>query len=141
MPDRSIRVALISGGMYESLYGRIPDFERMHGVQVEVAFTGTHPEINAHLAGLSEVPYDLISTHTKYAPSQKRFLAPLKGFDTDDFFPTLLSLAAIGDALYGIPRNIDLRLLHYRTDLLESAPATWDELVSIARRLTSPPER
>ena len=49
MPDRSIRVALIAGGMYEGLYGRIPDFERKHGVRVEVAFTGTHPEINAPL--------------------------------------------------------------------------------------------
>ena len=25
MPDRSIRVALIAGGMYEGLYGRIPE--------------------------------------------------------------------------------------------------------------------
>ena len=141
MPDRSIRVALIAGGMYEGLYGRIPEFERTHRVRVEVAFTGTHPELNAHLAGLSQVPYDLISTHTKYAPSQQHFLAPLDGFDTVDFFPTLLDLATIGDALYGIPRNIDLRLLHYRTDFLESAPATWDELVSVARRLTSPPEQ
>ena len=62
------------------------------------------------------VPYHVVSTHTKYAPSQQRFLAPLDGFDTSDFFPPLLDLAEIGGALYGIPRNIDLRLLHYRTD-------------------------
>jgi multiple sugar transport system substrate-binding protein len=37
--------------------------------------------------------------------------------------------------LLGIPRNIDVRLLHYRTDLIDEAPKTWDELFGLARRL------
>jgi multiple sugar transport system substrate-binding protein len=126
--------------MYDRLYARIPQFEQATGVAVEVEFTGTHPELNAHLAALDPVPYDLVSTHTKYAPSQQRFLAPLEGFDTGDFFPSLLRMAEIGGALYGIPRNIDLRLLHYRTDLIETPPASWDELVELARRTTRAPQ-
>ena len=135
-----MRIALISGGMYDRLYARIPQFEQAAGVTVEVEFTGTHPELNAHLAALDHVPYDLVSTHTKYAPSQQRFLAPLEGFDTGDFFPSLLRMAEIGGALYGIPRNIDLRLLHYRTDLIETPPANWDELVEVAGRTTRAPQ-
>jgi len=135
-----MRIALISGGMYDRLYARIPQFEQATGVTVEVEFTGTHPELNAHLAALDHVPYDLVSTHTKYAPSQQRFLAPLEGFDTGDFFPSLLRMAEIGGALYGIPRNIDLRLLHYRTDLIETPPANWDELVEVAGRTTRAPQ-
>ncbi len=138
---RTLRLALISGGMYDRLYARISEFERSAGVTVEIAFRGTHPELNAHLAELEPPPYDLISTHTKYAPSQQRFLAPLDGFDTADFFPPLLDLASIDGALYGIPRNIDLRLLHYRTDLMDTPPATWDELATQAPRLTHPPYR
>jgi len=131
-----LKVALVAGGMYDHLYGCIPEFERATGTKVEVLFRGNHPELNAHLAGLDEVPYDLVSTHTKYAPSQLRFLAPVEDVDTSDFFPSLLGMATIDGALYGVPRNIDLRLLHYRTDLIDKPPTTWNELVEDARRLT-----
>jgi len=138
--ESHLKVALTAGGMYDRLYARIPHFERATGVTVAVEFTGTHPELNAHLAALEPMPYDLVSTHTKYAPSQQRFLAALEGFDTSDFFPALLAMAEIGGELYGIPRNIDLRLLHYRTDLIGTPPANWDELVALARRTTRAPE-
>jgi multiple sugar transport system substrate-binding protein len=131
MPSE-LRVALIAGGMYDQLYGCIPEFERSTGVSVTVGFLGTHPELNAHLATASSAQYDVVSTHTKYAPSQQHLLAPLEGFETSDFFPAVLGLATLGGALYGIPRNIDLRLLHYRTDLIDRSPTTWDELVTLA---------
>lgn len=137
----TLEVALISGGMYDRLYLRISEFERSTGVPVNIGFRGAHPELNAHLASQDPVRYHLVSTHTKYAPSQLRFLAPLENFDTSDFFPRVLELASIGGALYGIPRNVDLRLLHYRTDLLAAPPATWDSLVEEARRIAKPPER
>jgi multiple sugar transport system substrate-binding protein len=135
-----VTVALTAGGMYDLLYQRFPGFERATGVRVSVAFRGTHPELNAYLAATAAAGCDLVSTHTKYAPSQQHFLAPLESFDTSHFFPALLDLATIGDALYGIPRNIDLRLLHYRTDLVEHPPATWDALVAEAKRVSRPPD-
>jgi multiple sugar transport system substrate-binding protein len=135
-----LKVALIAGGMYDPLYARIAEFERVTGATVTVEFAGTHPELNAHLAALDTVPYHLVSTHTKYMPSQQRFLAPIEGFDTADFFPPLLAMAEIGGALYGIPRNIDLRLLHYRSDVVETPPSTWDELVALARRTSRAPD-
>jgi multiple sugar transport system substrate-binding protein len=136
--ERRLSIALISGGMYDRLYTSIGQFERATGIGVAIRFRGTHPELNTHLAANSAEPYDLLSTHTKYAPSQKELLAPLEGFDTDDFFPSVLRLATIDGALYGIPRNIDLRLLHYRTDLMDAPPTTWDELVSTAKALARP---
>lgn len=140
MTERPLTVALIGGGMYDRLYERLPAFERDAAVRVAVGFRGTHPELNAHLAATQAGPYDLVSTHTKYAPSQRQFLAPVEESDTSDFFPALLDLASIDGALYGVPRNIDLRLLHFRTDLLGSPPATWDALIAEAKRVTRPPE-
>ncbi len=131
-----LKIALIAGGMYDPLYARIPEFERATGVTVSGGFAGTHPELNAHLAVLDSVPYYLVSTHTKYAPSQSRFLAPIEDFDKSDFFPSVLDLAKIGSAHYGIPRYIDLRLLHYRTDMVETPPATRDELVALTQQTT-----
>lgn len=139
-----LNVALVSGPVYDPLYESLPEFAASNGVKVNVVFSGDHPTLNHHLADLSEVPYDLVSTHTKYAPSQLKFLAPLDNLIDpavlEDFVPLLLKLATIDGALYSLPRNIDVRLLHYRTDIIASPPATWDELFEIAKRHNSPPD-
>jgi multiple sugar transport system substrate-binding protein len=85
----------------------------------------------------------VVSTHTKYAPSQKALLAPLDDFfnadELADFKPETLNLARFDGKLHGIPRNIDLRLLHYRTDLIDALPVTWDDLLNVARAVNRPP--
>jgi multiple sugar transport system substrate-binding protein len=136
MPDQKLLVALIAGPMYDPLYQSLAEFTRNSGIPVEVAFHGVHPELNAHLASLEEVPYHLISTHTKYAPSQRRFLGVLPEVELDDFFPALTEMARIEGALYGLPRNLDAKLLHYRCDLVPKIPQTWDELQETARGLS-----
>ena len=142
---KELRVALVSGPAYDPLYDCLPRFTAATGTIVNVAFRGDHPALNQHLAGRAEVPYDLVSTHTKYAPSQIDFLAPLdqlvKPAELEDFVPLLLDLATIDGALYSIPRNIDVRLLHFRTDLIDAPPTTWDELLELARTVNSPPNQ
>jgi len=139
-----LQVALISGPAYDPLYACLPAFTDATGVQVNVAFRGDHPSLNHHLATLREVPYDLVSTHTKYAPSQLKFLAPLNELiepaELTDFVPLLLELARVDGSLFSLPRNIDVRLLHFRTDLIDRPPATWDDLLDTARRHNSPPQ-
>jgi multiple sugar transport system substrate-binding protein len=138
-----LNIALISGPAYDPLYACLPSFIESTGINVEIGFRGDHPAINHHLATLAEVPYDLVSTHTKYMSSQRHFLAPLDGLVDDaaraDFAPLLLEMASCNGSLYGVPRNIDVRLLHYRTDLIDAPPATWDGLLELARRLNAPP--
>ncbi len=141
--NNGLHIALVSGPAYDPLYESLAVFTAETGVKVNVDFSGDHPALNHHLAGLGHVPYDLVSTHTKYAPSQLNFLAPLEGVISQeilsDFMPLLLELAHVNGSLYGIPRNIDVRLLHYRKDLIGTPPATWDELFELARDLNSPP--
>jgi len=141
---RELQVALVSGPAYDPLYSSLKKFTEATGIRVNVAFSGDHPSLNYHLAGLHDVPYDLVSTHTKYAPSQLRFLAPLDSVVPEtvisDFMPLLLELSTIDGRLYGLPRNIDVRLLHYRTDLINSPPANWDDLFDLAQALNEPPQ-
>ena len=141
--NNELQIALVSGPAYDALYSSLSDFADLTGIKVKIAFSGDHPTLNHHLAELSDVPYDLVSTHTKYAPSQLRFLAPLDELVGDellrDFIPLLLELSTVNGYLYGLPRNIDVRLLHYRTDLINAPPADWDELFELARELNSPP--
>jgi len=139
-----LQVALISGPAYDSLYECLPRFTEATDIGVSIAFRGDHPTLNHHLATLAKVPYDLVSTHTKYAPSQLQFLAPLNELiepaSLTDFAPMLLELARVDESLYSMPRNIDVRLLHYRSDLINSPPATWDELLDLARKQNAPPD-
>ena len=65
--SNELQVAFVSGPAYDPLYECLPEFERATGVRVNVAYSGDHPSLNHHLASLREVPYDLVSTHTKYA--------------------------------------------------------------------------
>jgi multiple sugar transport system substrate-binding protein len=142
--SKELQVAFISGPAYDALYECLPEFTERTGHRVKVAFRGDHPALNHHLASLPEVAYDLVSTHTKYAPSQLGFLAPLDGLidgvTLEDFAPRLLEMASVESLLYALPRNIDVRLLHYRTDLIAAPPANWDDLLALARRLNLPPE-
>jgi multiple sugar transport system substrate-binding protein len=138
-----VKAAFISGPMYNPLYASLGEFHRQTGIEVEVSFAGDHPALNYHLGALSDMPYALVSTHTKYAPSQLNFLASLDDcLDKDelnDFFPTLLELARVNGKLLALPRNIDVRLLHYRTDIINVPPMIWDDLLKTARELAHPP--
>jgi multiple sugar transport system substrate-binding protein len=140
MSAQELNVALIAGPMYDPLYESLPEFTRVTGVRVRIGFHGVHSELNAHLASFLEstrdVPYHLVSTHTKYAPSQRRFLAELPNDGLEDFFPAVLGMATMDGALFGLPRNIDAKLLHYRRDLVSQVPWAWDELVDTAGMLT-----
>ena len=75
----------------------------------------------------------------------RRFLAPLDDLlakqELEDFTPQLLDLARIHGGLFSLPRNVDVRLLHYRTDLIAQPPATWDDLLDLARALNRPPHQ
>jgi len=155
-----IRVALVGGPMYDALYDEgLPRFERETGYRVDVLERLPHPALNAYVKRAFEsdaADLDLISTHTKYAPSQAQWLAPLDEWlpaeTLTDILPRPLELARIDDRILQVPRNLDVRLLHYRRDLFEdpseqadfaqqfgrplAVPDTWEALVDVATFFT-----
>jgi multiple sugar transport system substrate-binding protein len=156
-------VALVAGPMYDSLYELLPEFEQKSGRRVHVAARLVHPELNAHLEQVYRAgtgAYDLVSTHNKYAPSQKHFLRPLDDWyretELNEFIPSVLEMSRVEGWLLSIPRNIDVRLLYYRQILFQDAgeqenfrrtagrelriPETWEELAQVAKFFTRPPE-
>lgn len=122
----ALNVALVAGPMYDPLYELLPDFEAKTGRRVHVAARLVHPELNAHLEEVyrsGQGAYDLVSTHNKYAPSQKHFLRPLDDWfletELSEFIPSVLEMSRVEGWLLSVPRNIDVRLLYYRRDLFE----------------------
>ena len=140
----SLKVLLVGGPRYDPLYSRLAEFEEREGLRVEKVIAPTHPDLNEQIEdefASGAASYDLISTHTKYAPSQRQWLTPLDN-DLDDgmlesFTPRTLELARIDGSLYGVPRNLDVKLLLYRTDLMEDQPSSWEDLLETATRLRS----
>lgn len=61
------------------------------------------------------------------------WLQPLDGdlaLDTSGLLPATVDSATYMDTLYAAPQNTNAQLLFYRTDIVEEAPTTWDELLS-----------
>src|SRR5262245_46619144 len=139
MRNRTVRALLVGGPMYDPLYDAIPAFERESGFSVEIIDKLPHPELNAYVRrsfGDGTADVDLLSTHTKYAPSQAQWLTPLEShLDHDtiaDLLPRPLELARVDGELLQVPRNLDVRLLHYRKDLFSNPPPTWYEMAEVA---------
>jgi multiple sugar transport system substrate-binding protein len=156
---QTVRAVLVGGPMYDGLYETIPAFERESGLRVEVVARLPHPELNAwvkHAFTAGDPGVDLLSTHTKYAPSQAQWLEPLDGLvdraALDDLLPGPAELSRLDGRWMQVPRNLDMRLLYYRRDLFDEpdaretfqrhhrrplkVPETWDDLVEVAVFLT-----
>lgn len=124
----TLRVALVGGPMYDALYERLGD-------RVEVVVHADHPSLNRAVAAMLDAGerLDVVSTHGKYAPSQSRWLHPLDELVDPDVLsglaPRAVALCRFRGALWCVPRNIDVRVLWWRTDRLPSAPDTWDDVV------------
>ncbi|MDQ3107014.1 MAG: extracellular solute-binding protein [Actinomycetota bacterium] len=120
MTDR-LRVALVSGPMYDHLLPALDD--------VEVVVRADHPTLNREVAArlAKGERIDVLSTHAKYAPSQRRWLTPLDELvDVTALAPDAVAMCRFDGALLSAPRCIDVRVLWATTD---DAPASWEELV------------
>jgi multiple sugar transport system substrate-binding protein len=129
--------------MYDPLYAAFEAFTRDTGIGVDVVVKLPHPELNAWVArtfAAGDPDIDILSTHTKYAPSQAQWLSSLDTVmpaeELADFLERPRSLSRIDGHLLQVPRNIDVRLLHYRDDLLSGPPDTWSELSDAAAAVT-----
>lgn len=130
---KELHLALIGGPQYDGLLECLPNFEQQTGYHLHIDVRLPHVELNERMAkdlGTEHGCYDLISTHTKYSPSQAEHLMPLDEFispgELSDFVPRVLDLCRITGKLMQLPRNLDARILFFRADLI-SAPQTWEE--------------
>ncbi len=109
--------------MYDGLYGILADHD------VEIVVHAPHPELNRAVAAMVAAGerIDVVSTHSKYAPSQSSWLHPLDDLvDVGALAPKAVELCRFRGALFCAPRNIDVRVLWAGTGT--AVPSTWTEL-------------
>ncbi|MFV0317896.1 MAG: extracellular solute-binding protein [Microthrixaceae bacterium] len=132
----TLRVALVGGPMYDGLYGDFGNFGNSAGIghDVEVVVHADHPTLNREVAerlGAGE-RLDVISTHGKYAASQAQWLRPLDDLVPPEVIgalaPRAVDLCRFEEALLCVPRNIDVRVMWWRTDLADAPPVSWDDV-------------
>lgn len=118
----TFRVALVGGPMYDELYASLAVLD------IEVAVHADHPTLNRRVAEMlaDGERLDLISTHSKYAPSQAQWLHPLDGLISfPQLAPLAVDLCRFEGAQLCAPRLIDVRIMwSTRADV----PATWAAL-------------
>ncbi|MFZ4811759.1 MAG: extracellular solute-binding protein [Ilumatobacteraceae bacterium] len=125
----TLRVALVGGPMYDHLYTLLRDRD------VEVVVHADHPTLNREVAArlAAGERLDVISTHSKYAPSQAQWLHPLDGLvDVDALAPLAVGLCRFDGAQFCVPRLIDVRILWARRDRLAQVPDTWADVIDQA---------
>ncbi|MBS1848579.1 MAG: hypothetical protein JST73_09910 [Actinobacteria bacterium] len=129
MSTAKLRVALIGGPMYDALYEPFTD-------DVEIVVHADHLTLNARVAELLDAGerIDVLSTHGKYAPSQRRWLHPLDDLvdpaTVATMEPGAVALCRDDGDLLCIPRNVDVRVTWWRTDRMDTPPDTFADLVA-----------
>ncbi|MEY2473122.1 MAG: multiple sugar transport system substrate-binding protein [Actinomycetota bacterium] len=124
MTDK-LRVALVGGPMYDALYAPFRE-------DVEVVVHADHPTLNREVAAMLAAGerIDVLSTHGKYAPSQSQWLRPLNDLvDTSALAPKAVELCSYRGDVLCAPRNIDVRILWWRTDRMKAPPSGWGDLL------------
>jgi len=121
----ALRVALVGGPMYDGLYSMLP-------ASTEVVVRADHPTLNRSVAAALEAGerLDVISTHSKYAPSQARWLTPLDPALASEQAPRAVELCSFRGSLLCVPRNVDVRVLWVRRERATEPPRTWAELLA-----------
>lgn len=121
----TLRIALVGGPMYDHIENVFEPGE------VEIVVKADHPTLNRTVAAMLEAGerIDVLSTHSKYAPSQSSWLTPLNDLiPIDALAPAAVSLCQFRDQQFCVPRLIDVRLAWSRADRVSPVPTTWAEL-------------
>jgi multiple sugar transport system substrate-binding protein len=123
----TLRIALVGGPMYDHIEKLFVPGE------VEIVAKADHPTLNRTVAAMLEAGerIDVLSTHSKYAPSQSLWLTPLNDLiPINSLAPAAVSLCQFRDQQFCVPRLIDVRLAWSRADRVSPVPTTWAELAA-----------
>jgi ABC-type sugar transport system permease subunit/ABC-type glycerol-3-phosphate transport system substrate-binding protein len=119
---------------------QIARFEALHpGVHVEVVATPDaadqrHQLYVQWLGAASAVP-DVLQLDVVWTPelAAAGWLLPVEIADEDAFLPAAIEADRWNGQLYAVPLFVDTGVLYWRTDLVDHAPATFEEMEQMAR--------
>jgi len=146
----------LGGGLAKVIDGLVGDFNKTHpDIQVTATYTGNYDvtlqKIQASkLAGtlpdvaVTEISSVPVLAALGAAQPIDEFIASSGGRTfLDRFWPSMLLNCTYGSKIYGVPFQRSTPVMYYNKDAFSEAgldperpPVTWDELISVAQKLT-----
>ena len=121
---------------------QIARFEQLHpDIAVDVIATpdaaDQRHQLYVQWLGAESATPDVLQLDIVWTPelAAAGWLLPLddRGIDEAAFVPAAIEADRWNDRLYAVPLFVDTGMLYWRTDLIERAPTTFDELEQFAR--------
>lgn len=158
----TLRVKLVGGAQYETLYTVIPAWEKKTGAKVEIISRKNHFELDREIKqdiAAGKIDYCVASNHTSFAPQYGKIYRNLRDVIPasylDNFVPLLLKHATVNGVLVQLPRHADISELYYNKTVYDNPanktaykakfgkdlapPVTWDEAKQQAIFFAKPP--
>lgn len=132
-----------SGYMKDQLDSIIAEYEQDNsGVKIEVVSAGWD-ELNSKIVQLYQAgdapDIMLIGSKSIRQFSELGVMEDLTPYLTEDYIaerdPNVFDTGKNGETQYAIPFGLSTRALYYRSDLIETPPTNWDELLEIALKV------
>lgn len=136
-----------SGPEYDALMAIGAEYEAQTGVKVtveDIGRDGFTTRLRTRLAAGTD-DFDLAFTESESLQSyaDAGWLAPLDDqlaanpcFDKDAYMPSVWPAVTYQEQTFGLPFMVPMIFLFYRTDLIDTPPATFDELLAVAQQFT-----
>ena len=119
------------------LQGLAADFQAKYGVELLVELKSAIRDDFQVAAPVGEGPDIIVIAHDQAGTLvENGLLAPVDlGDMAGDFVPNALNACTFNGELYCMPYATENLAFFYNTDLVETAPTTWDEVISVGEAL------
>ncbi|AWB34260.1 ABC transporter substrate-binding protein [Orrella marina] len=146
----------VGGPITKTIDGYAADFNKENpDIKVTPVYAGTYQEtivkaLTAHKSGTPPTAAILLSTDT-FTLIDEDAVVPIDNFATSDadrkwldgFFPAFMANGQIGGKTWGVPFQRSTVVMYWNKEAFkqagldpEKAPANWDEMVSMGKKLT-----
>ena len=110
-------------------YQEMPNSSGQQHDQYVTAFSSKSTEIDVFDA---DVVWPAEFAQANYALELDRLIEK-DGIKMEDFFPGTVQAGKFSGKQWAMPKYMDAGLLYYRTDIVQTPPKTWDELIAAAK--------
>jgi multiple sugar transport system substrate-binding protein len=110
---------------------------------VETPWNALHDKLITALGGGQAPDMSVIGTRWLFELMDMGVVEPIEGHlskELLDNIPESIMEGKLNNVLYGLPFAIGPRLMIYRTDLIDKAPATFEEMREAAIKVNNPPD-
>ncbi|WP_238941659.1 sugar ABC transporter substrate-binding protein [Jannaschia sp. Os4] len=148
LPDKpfegtTLNVLSVVTPQFDGLMLRDDEFTDLTGIDVEwtfIPFGGLQEKLNAEGVAANGT-FDVVNYLDTWGPPNRYWLRPIDdllerdGISMDRYPSAFAASASFNGETMGFPLRAHPQLMFYRSDLIDEAPQTWDDVIRIGKEL------